>query len=105
DAFRNPPVSTEQIMHPTRYPGDVPRAVAVPELKEKLGGPWTDLDIEGVGEAFLRTLLGLRLPADQSAAAAAGWDGGQYRAWSLGDRTAVLMRTEWDSVDQAKEFV
>src|SRR5439155_15444755 len=31
-AFRNPPVSTEQILHPGKYPGDVPQAVDIPDL-------------------------------------------------------------------------
>jgi hypothetical protein len=104
-AFRNPPLSTEQIIHPGKYPGDRPVPVTVPDLREKLGGPWTDLDVGDVGEAWLRTLLGLRLPVDQAAAAAAGWGGGAYKAWSLEGRTAVLMRTEWDDAGQAREFV
>lgn len=104
-AFRDPPVSTEQILHPDKFPGDAPRTVAVPQMREKLGGPWTDLDVMDVGEAWLSTLLALRLPSDEAATAAAGWDGGQYRAWSRGDQTAVLLQTVWDRDIDAVEFI
>ncbi len=104
EAFRNPPDSTEQILHPDRYPADQPRNVNVPNIREKLGGPWKDLDVEEVGEAWLEGLLELRLPADRANQAGLGWDGGQYRAWALGDRTAVLMQTVWDTSNDAKQF-
>jgi hypothetical protein len=103
-AFRTPPQSTEQILHPEKYPSDVPRVVDVPDLGPKLGTGWTDLDHEDVGEAWLRILLELRLGKAQSEAAAAGWDGGQYRAWSASGRTAVDLDTVWDSVRDGAEF-
>jgi len=103
-AFRDPPDSTEQILHPDRYPGDQPRSVNVPNIREKLGGPWKDLDVEDVGEAWLEGLLDLRLPGARAEQAGFGWDGGQYRAWALGDRTAVLMQTVWDTSNDAKQF-
>jgi hypothetical protein len=104
DAFRNPPLSTEQVIHPDRYPNDPPRPVRVPQLVEKLGGPWKDLDVQEVGEEWLRALLELRLPPADASRAAAGWEGGQYRAWQLQDHTAVLMQTLWDGGAQAGEF-
>ena len=103
-ALRDPPDSTEQILHPSVYPNDQPDVVTVPEIKEKLGGPWQDLDLQDVGEAWLRFLLQLQLPQDEAARAAAGWGGGQYRAWTLGDRTAVLMETVWDTKADGSEF-
>jgi len=103
-AFRNPPDSTEQILHPDRYPADQPRAVSVPDIREKLGGPWNDLDVQDVGEEWLRLLLETRLSSADAGRGAAGWDGGQYRAWSLGDRTAVLMQTVWDTTADARDI-
>jgi hypothetical protein len=32
------PVSTEQILHPSRYPDDKPLSVSLPELATDLGG-------------------------------------------------------------------
>jgi hypothetical protein len=103
-AFESPPVSTEQIMHPERYPNDLPVPVDVPDLAPELGEGWGDLDVQGVGESWLNLALGLRLDDAEAGAAAAGWDGGIYRAWSLGDDVAVVLATAWDSQADAEEF-
>jgi hypothetical protein len=58
----------------------------------------------GVGEAFLSIMLGLRLPSTTSEAAAAGWDGGIYRAWSDGEHVAIVLSTVWDGSRDATEF-
>lgn len=103
-AFESPPVSTEQIMHPERYPNDLPVPVDVPDLGSELGRGWGDLDVQGVGESWLNLALGLRLDDAEADGAAAGWDGGIYRAWSLGDDVAVVLATAWDSEADAGEF-
>ncbi|MGZ4152114.1 MAG: hypothetical protein ACXVP3_06685 [Actinomycetota bacterium] len=103
-ALRHFPVSTEQVIHPDRYPGDVPQPVDVPDLAPKLGLGWKDLDVETIGEAWLQIMLDLRLDADTASTAATGWDGGLYRAWSDGSRTAVVLRTVWDTPQDAVEF-
>jgi hypothetical protein len=105
DAFRNPPASTEQVLHPDKYPSDQPQVVEVPDLGPKLGEGWTDLDFQDVGEGWLKLMLALRASGPDAEAAAAGWDGGQYRAWSKGSSTAVVLDTVWDSAFDANEFV
>ena len=35
-AFKNPPVSTEQILHPDQYPNDVPAQVGIPYLTQAI---------------------------------------------------------------------
>lgn len=104
EALRTFPVSTEQIIHPERWPNDVPQPVDVPDLGAELGAGWSDLDVMTVGELWIQLMLDLRLSGDQAAAGAAGWDGGLYRAWSDGSRTAIVLRTVWDSDDKAREF-
>jgi len=104
-ALRTFPVSTEQIIHPERWPNDVPQPVDVPDLGPELGAGWTDLDVMTAGELWIHVMLDLRLGSDQATAAAAGWDGGLYRAWSDGSRTGVVLRTVWDSQDEARQFV
>ena len=37
-------------------------------------------------------------------AAAAGWDGGRLRTFQRGDRTALALRTVWDSTAEATQF-
>ncbi|MEO8424344.1 MAG: hypothetical protein ABI595_10620 [Actinomycetota bacterium] len=98
------PLSTEQIIHPERWPYDTPQPVDVPDLGPALGAGWRDLDVMTVGEAWLQLMLELRLDADDAGRAATGWDGGLYRAWTDGSRTAVVLRTVWDSTADAQEF-
>jgi hypothetical protein len=103
-AIQHLPVSTEQVIHPQRYPNDVPTPVDITELSSKLGIGWKDLDVMDVGEAFLSIMLGLRLSEGTAASAAAGWDGGLYRAWSNGSRVALELSTVWDTTRDASEF-
>jgi hypothetical protein len=103
-AMKSFPVSTEQVIHPERYPNDAPTPVNVGDLGPELGPGWNDLDVMGVGEAFLSIMLGLRLPRITSEAAAAGWDGGTYRAWSDGEHVALALSTVWDGPRDAAEF-
>ncbi len=103
-AFRDPPVSTEQVIHPERYPNDVPTPVDVSDLADALGPGWDDLDVQGVGEMWLDQALRLRLGDAEAAEAADGWDGGIYRAWSDDQRVAVVLATVWDSEADAQEF-
>jgi hypothetical protein len=104
EAIRNLPVSTEQILHPERYPSDTPQRVDVPDLSEVLGSGWHDLDVMEVGEAWLQLALSLRIDGEVLDRATPGWDGGVYRAWTDGDHTAVLLRTAWDTSADAAEF-
>jgi len=104
-AFRDPPISTEQVLHPGAYPGDLPVDVEVPDLASKLGPEWRDLDREDMGEADISAMLHVHLDGSDSSRAAQGWGGGQYRAWSEGSsHTAVLLETSWDSPAEAGRF-
>jgi hypothetical protein len=103
-AMRRLPPSTEQILHPERSK-DAPQDVDVPDYATALGAGWTDLDVYDVGEAWLRLALMLRTDELQAAGAGQGWDGGEYRAWTNeAGRTAVAMRTVWDTPQDAAEF-
>jgi hypothetical protein len=102
-AFRNPPVSTEQILHPAKYPFDRPDPVTVTKPKG-LGQGWTLIDQMEVGEAWLKLLLRLKLPEAEAASAGAGWGGAEYEAWSHGTRTVVALNTTWDTEKDATEF-
>src|SRR5262249_26826667 len=96
DAFRHPPETTEQVIHPDRYPSDLPSPVDVPDLSPALGPGWGDLDAMQVGEEWLDAMLRLKLDGTIADDGTAGWDGGVYRAWSDGTDVAVVMDTAWD---------
>jgi hypothetical protein len=98
------PTTTEQVLHPSKFPDESGETVDVADFGPTFGPSWRDLDAMVVGELWLRVLLHLQLTDDVAEAAAAGWGGGTYRAWSDGDDVAVIMSTEWDTPEDAQEF-
>jgi hypothetical protein len=104
-ALEDIPASTEQIMHPEKFPKDRPVPVDVPDLGPALGSGWRDLDVMDTGEEWLREMLALRLDGSVANDAAAGWGGAEYRAWTDGTHVAVVLDTEWDTPADASQFV
>ena len=105
-AFKNPPSSTEQVLHPEKYlAGDEPHSVELPDLASALGSTW-ELQDEGVlGELLIRIHLGTFLTAGQALAAARGWGGDGYSLLK-DDQGRQLMAVgfSWDSTAEAEEF-
>lgn len=84
DAYRHLPVSTAQIIFPTRYPDDAPRPVTP---SGELAPPWQRSERLAVGAADLLFLF--EAPGgdparalDDPRGAVAGWDGGALRLWT-----------------------
>ena len=76
----------------------------MPDLTGALGAGWGDLDAMSIGEEWLRAMLALRLDGGMADGAAAGWDGGVYRAFTDGTDVVVALRTDWDSKEDAAAF-
>ncbi|MDR3637722.1 MAG: hypothetical protein P4L84_28200 [Isosphaeraceae bacterium] len=101
EAYRNPPLSSEQILHPEKYRAkpDPPTAVDLGELKP--GGDWKELGRNVVGEMQLTVLL----KRHGGRNAAAGWDGDRYAVFERpGGAAGLVWFSTWDSEDDAKEF-
>ena len=92
------------MIHPDRFPDDRPTAVDIPDLTGALGANWGDLDAMTVGEEWLRAMFALRLDDGVADDAAAGWDGGVYRAFTDGTVVVVALRTAWDTKEDATAF-
>jgi hypothetical protein len=105
-AYRDPPTTTEQLLHPERYLGtrDRPQPVAVPDLSGRLGGGWRPAADTTYGEFDARLLLQGGPGTAGADAAAEGWDGGRLRSFQRGNGTALVIRTVWDSRAEAAEF-
>ena len=103
-ALRTFPTTTEQILHPSKFPDEVAEPVDVPNFSPTFGATWRDHDVMIVGEVWLKALFDLRLEDPAAADAAAGWGGGIYRAWSDGEDVAVILSTVWDTPADAAEF-
>jgi len=106
-AYRDPPASTEQILHPSRYivQRDEPRRVTMPAVGTALGDGWERLDHGGIGELDLRLIAdhGASFPRADALRAAAGWDGGSYLAFRSGSEVTVAVLTVFDSQTEARE--
>lgn len=97
EAWRRPPESTEQVLHPEKFfLREPPRSVS-----PRRGPPTGRLISEGVlGELLLRTVLEER----GEAPGAAGWGGDAWRLWDLMGGTALAWTSAWDTVQDAQEF-
>jgi hypothetical protein len=106
DAYRDPPTSTEQLLHPERYLGDrdQPQQVELADLSGRLGGGWRPAAELSFGELDARLLLQGELAVTTAEAAAEGWDGGRLRTFQRGTGTALALRTVWDSGAEATQF-
>jgi hypothetical protein len=110
--YKNPPVSTEQILHPELYPADTPIPVDLPDIASSLGTGWREVSRNQMGEWY--TYLILARGVNQSAnladstaqSAAAGWGGDEYLVLHNDSQntTAFVMKTVWDTTNDASEF-
>jgi hypothetical protein len=111
-------VSSEQIMHPERYPGDVPEVIDLPDIAGALGTGWLRASEMVMGEMQIGVLLAdgapwgeddsgeaFSFPRLENDRAAKGWDGdrllhlrGPEEDW------AIVWQTTWDRRTDAREF-
>jgi hypothetical protein len=105
-AYANPPVSTEQIIHPERYPDDVPQIISLPALTDTLGAGWRLVEEDVFGEFQLQIYLENRIDPTQVELAAEGWDGDRFAVHWREDESAfaLVWRLAWDSPAEAAEF-
>lgn len=105
-AFRDPPRSTEQILHPDKYlDGDQPVSVQLPAVVDLLGADWVDVTSNTLGELDLRILIEQYTDRTTATRAAGGWGGDRYRLMENGaGQLALVMKTTWDTQSDADEF-
>ncbi len=110
-AFQDPPVSTEQILHPSHYPGDKPIQVNLPELGPALGSGWQKVKEMTLGEWYLYLMLAdgrnsqWKLTDSKAQNAAAGWGGDVCEVYTnQQNQTVLILRTQWDDANEAKQF-
>ena len=105
-AFADPPVSTEQILHPEKYlVREQPVEVQLPDLAAGLGPGWTQLRSDVLGELDLRILLQQFTDPALAERGADGWGGDRFALLESGTgETALMVNTVWDDEGQAGEF-
>ena len=129
--YKDPPVSTEQVLHPSKFPLDGPRdyphKIAVPDVASILGEGFENVDDNDMGELMTGVLLtqlgngGKYMPTfincidmktqgigfkAGAKTASEGWDGDRYTAWAdkASGAVTVVWVTVWDSEKDAQEF-
>jgi hypothetical protein len=103
-AYAAPPQSTEQILHPTRYPDEAPVVLESPGLLAALGAGWRQIAGGVMGEWTTQLALAGQLADDAALIAADGWGGDTFEAFDhprLGG--ALVWVTVWDSLRHAEE--
>lgn len=105
--FENPPVSTQQILHPNLYfQGVKPRAIALPHLKAAIPHGWQKLDENVVGEFALREVLKQFLGARDAEHFSAMWDGDRYALFEnkKTKQTILVVRLALDNEKDTESF-
>jgi hypothetical protein len=105
--FSNPPVSTQQIMHPALYKtGHVPEKVALPDISARLGKDWKKLDDNLMGEFGWKEALKQFLGEERAAPLAAAWEGDRYLVYEQQGTKRLLLvaRIHLASAEQANRF-
>jgi len=104
--YARPPVSTEQIMHPTKYKaGEDPILVSLPAGTSLIQEGWEVVMEDVFGEFLLRTYQETGLPRLQPIRAASGWGGDRFRLMKddSGGRALAAVFV-WDTALDAGEF-
>ena len=110
--YENPPNSTEQVIHPDRYPDEEPINVTVPD---RSSGEWKRFDhdpvADTVGEAsiFAMLLTNDAISPEEwfryRSEASAGWGGDSIVPYRNGsDGYGYVWASEWDSETDARQF-
>jgi len=106
-AWKSPPETTEQVLHPEKYlAGEKAIPVNPPSLSTQLSGRKEDRR-DVLGELGWRILLLQAVPEADAAAAAKGWGGDRIISYSDAAKPdaapTVLLASAWDSEADAAE--
>jgi hypothetical protein len=104
-AFRNPPTTTKDILHPDRFL----HQRATPEnldLAKLEAGDWRLIGSNTLGEFGTRFILEQGMGIYDAHVLGEGWNGDRYQVYERGTNgpTALVWATAWETEPQATEF-
>jgi hypothetical protein len=105
--FSNPPVSTQQIIHPNLYTsGHLPERVTLPAIDPKLGKDWKKLCENLLGEFGWLEVLKQFLGEQRAKPLAAAWEGDRYQLFEhqQSKRLLLVSRLHLSSQENAARF-
>jgi len=101
--FENPPLSTQQIIHPDMYLNNVaPQPVKLPDLSKDFGNDWKMLDSNVLGEFGLQELLKQFLGESRADDLSPAWAGDRYAIY---ERKIAKDPKDADSKDTTQDMV
>jgi hypothetical protein len=104
--YDHPPVSSEQVMHPSKSWEwrDFPVQINLPET---LPGGWKQASLDSVGEAGMAVLFGCQSKnLNRGLEVARGWDGDHVALFEgSGGHRLLLWASSWDSTNAAGRYV
>lgn len=110
EAFENPPDSTEQVMHMTKFASrELPVDAGLPESLFAADGPlgsgWEEVYEDVLGEFFVRTWLeAIGAGRGDASEAASGWGGDKLKLGVNGEgEYAVACKIVWDTPEMDAE--
>jgi hypothetical protein len=100
-AWRTPPQSTEQLLHPDKYvTREAPVVVPAPTAPDRTWPPSEYTDV--MGEQSVRLLFEEWLPRGPAKDAASGWGGDRIVMYRMGSRVAMGWHLRYDTASGAK---
>ncbi len=106
--FRDPPVSTQQVLHPELYQeGSTPAPVTLPPLLPLLPRGWKELDQNILGEFGLSLVLWELLGEENARQLAPAWAGDRYALLEnpQSGRLLLVFRLRLDTHESAGRFL
>jgi len=107
ELYKNPPVSSEQILHPEKWlANEFPVKFEWPSFEKKLFSDWTLLESNTIGEIQWRIIFSEHRMGETGLTAAEGWNGDSFAVLEhkkTGD-LLLLIYSSWDSQTEAQEF-
>lgn len=105
EAFRHPPVSTQQILHPEKFLHDRrdPESFRLPQFDSK---EWRLIGNNVLGEFGIRSLLQGSVGLFEAQRVAQGWKGDRYNVYERGTNgpTGLVWDTAWENEEHATAF-
>ena len=105
-AYRHPPDSTAQILHPELYLAHrEPIQVALPDVVGPLGPGWKESTSDTLGELIMQVWLAQGVDGTTAANVSSGWAGDRIGSYDgPGGAWAVVWLTAWQSTADARVF-
>ncbi len=102
EAYRNPPVTTAQVMQPEKYlGGEEPESIQAISLD---GTSWEEMRVDRMGQYFIQVMLENWLPRTEASGAARGWNGDRLAYYERPDTWLIVWQVLLDSEPDAAEL-